>query len=475
MPPKQIQAAISSTAAGVRVPLDLIRNQRASERLAATSERGSSTCPPHQRFAAPRPRQRGLAALRARGRRAATKAPRPCTPPTHRRPPAARSSTKRNGHAARATLATRRARARGVRRAEKETHAHTRGEARRRADIPAPPPPPLSLSLSHTHTHTHTHLRWRCPMAPPRTDPKGRRPLASPMAEATECVSLVSPTEPEHLCCPVTRGLFRDPVFVPESGTTYEREALKSFWATLATARGAEEENAGGEAMGRGHAARPRRLRDPFTNRLLRSTRVYTNWDKRREVQAFLSEHPDFVPPGWDGHDVPPPAEGSESSTGNSGSESDDGACRRQTSGAGARASAVVGPGRATAPPSPPAPPPPPPREHLANIPPVPPRATMHGAHRQARVHKRGRAHALDADPQPPPPPPPPPPFPSSTWRRHRWKGPQEEEARPRSLAQPTPSKQVILFSRRGCRVGCGPRSRPAWPSGRLGGRRQRA
>ena len=32
--------------------------------------------------------------------------------------------------------------------------------------------------------------------------------------------------EPERLTCPITRGLFKDPVFVPESGNTYEARAL---------------------------------------------------------------------------------------------------------------------------------------------------------------------------------------------------------------------------------------------------------
>ena len=38
--------------------------------------------------------------------------------------------------------------------------------------------------------------------------------------------------EPDALCCPITHCVLRDPVFVPESGTTYEREALLNFWST---------------------------------------------------------------------------------------------------------------------------------------------------------------------------------------------------------------------------------------------------
>eukprot|EP00235_Prasinoderma_singulare_P001371 CAMPEP_0119171132 /NCGR_PEP_ID=MMETSP1315-20130426/23134_1 /TAXON_ID=676789 /ORGANISM="Prasinoderma singularis, Strain RCC927" /LENGTH=488 /DNA_ID=CAMNT_0007164943 /DNA_START=47 /DNA_END=1513 /DNA_ORIENTATION=- len=101
--------------------------------------------------------------------------------------------------------------------------------------------------------------------------------------------------EPSGLCCPVTAALFRDPVFVPESGTTYERSALLAFWATQAAAA---------EEAGCAEAARPR---DPFTNRALRSTRVFVNWDKRREVAAFLQAHPGWLPPGWETREVPPP------------------------------------------------------------------------------------------------------------------------------------------------------------------------
>jgi hypothetical protein len=32
--------------------------------------------------------------------------------------------------------------------------------------------------------------------------------------------------EPTHLLCSITLALLRDPVFVPQSGNTYERDAL---------------------------------------------------------------------------------------------------------------------------------------------------------------------------------------------------------------------------------------------------------
>ena len=43
--------------------------------------------------------------------------------------------------------------------------------------------------------------------------------------------------ESDALCCPITHCMLRDPVFVPESGTTYEREVLLNFWRTSAGVR----------------------------------------------------------------------------------------------------------------------------------------------------------------------------------------------------------------------------------------------
>ena len=93
--------------------------------------------------------------------------------------------------------------------------------------------------------------------------------------------------EPEHLCCPITRAMFLDPVFVAESGNTYERDALERFWRASAPTNAA---------------------RDPLTNERLESRAVYTNWDKRREVAAWLDAHEDATPSGWTSRRVPPPA-----------------------------------------------------------------------------------------------------------------------------------------------------------------------
>jgi hypothetical protein len=80
--------------------------------------------------------------------------------------------------------------------------------------------------------------------------------------------------EPTHLLCPITHALFRDPVFVPGSGNTYDRAGLLRFWDGAA-GRGGEK-------------------RDPLTNSPLLSheTTLFANWHVRREVQRFLDAHP---------------------------------------------------------------------------------------------------------------------------------------------------------------------------------------
>ena len=49
--------------------------------------------------------------------------------------------------------------------------------------------------------------------------------------DASSSSSSSSIDEPEHLLCPITRAMFRDPVFVPASGNTYERAAVARFWS----------------------------------------------------------------------------------------------------------------------------------------------------------------------------------------------------------------------------------------------------
>lgn len=89
--------------------------------------------------------------------------------------------------------------------------------------------------------------------------------------------------EPSWLLCPITQAIFRDPVFVVDSGNTYDRSAVLGYWARV------------GEA------------RDPLTNVRLGSREIRTNWDVRRNVQAFLDKHPTQHPEGWDSREMLPP------------------------------------------------------------------------------------------------------------------------------------------------------------------------
>lgn len=108
-------------------------------------------------------------------------------------------------------------------------------------------------------------------MAAPNTD-------NAAVGEATPTV-----VEPHWLMCPLTNALFRDPVFVVDSGNTYERDVVLGFWRIAGVAK------------------------DPLTNLQLATNDVRTNWAVRREVQSFLDEHPNYVPAGWDSRELPTP------------------------------------------------------------------------------------------------------------------------------------------------------------------------
>jgi len=70
--------------------------------------------------------------------------------------------------------------------------------------------------------------------------------------------------ETRNLVCPITHALYQDPV-VTLVGNTYERSAVLAFW----------------ERIGQ--------LRDPLTNATLQSDLLITNWDKKREVEVYVS------------------------------------------------------------------------------------------------------------------------------------------------------------------------------------------
>ena len=89
--------------------------------------------------------------------------------------------------------------------------------------------------------------------------------------------------EPEELLCPITRTMLRDPVFVVDSGHTYERSAILSHF----------DRNG---------------AKDPLTRRALSSTKVMTNWAMRNVVQAWLDKHPGVTPDGWDSRELLEPS-----------------------------------------------------------------------------------------------------------------------------------------------------------------------
>jgi leucine-rich repeat protein SHOC2 len=89
--------------------------------------------------------------------------------------------------------------------------------------------------------------------------------------------------EPEELICPITLNMFRDPVFVFDSGHTYERGAILSHF----------EQNG---------------AKDPLTRRALSSTKVMTLWSMRNVVQAWLDKHPGVTPDGWDSRELLEPS-----------------------------------------------------------------------------------------------------------------------------------------------------------------------
>ena len=90
--------------------------------------------------------------------------------------------------------------------------------------------------------------------------------------------------EPEHLICPISRIMFRDPVVVVESGHTYERENILAHFDRNGP-------------------------KEPLTGKLLEQDKlVMTNWALRNAVQDWLDEHPDVTPDGWDNRELPQPS-----------------------------------------------------------------------------------------------------------------------------------------------------------------------
>ena len=91
-----------------------------------------------------------------------------------------------------------------------------------------------------------------------------------------------SQVEPDHLLCPITRDMFRDPVILIESGHTYEKAAIQ-------------------------HHLRLRRT-DPRTNVRVQSIALSTNMAIRMAVDAWLADNPGVTPDGWDSRELLAPS-----------------------------------------------------------------------------------------------------------------------------------------------------------------------
>lgn len=79
--------------------------------------------------------------------------------------------------------------------------------------------------------------------------------------------------EPDHICCPITFTIFRDPVLVVSSGQTYDRDAIMKHFKYDD--------------------------RDPLTGVHLENKDIVPNIQTRRTVEAWLNERPKLRPKGW--------------------------------------------------------------------------------------------------------------------------------------------------------------------------------
>ena len=85
----------------------------------------------------------------------------------------------------------------------------------------------------------------------------------------------------DHLHCPITRVMFRDPVIVVDSGHTYESEAIIQHF-------------------------KKNGYFDPLTRQRINSNpTVITNFVARKGVQDWLDNNPTLIPEGWPNREVP--------------------------------------------------------------------------------------------------------------------------------------------------------------------------
>ena len=89
--------------------------------------------------------------------------------------------------------------------------------------------------------------------------------------------------EPDHLHCPITQVMFKDPVMLVSSGHTYERQAILRHLTLFNS--------------------------DPVTNRNIKNNTIVINWVVRKSVEQWLDNHPAVIPSGWKDRCVSPPAD----------------------------------------------------------------------------------------------------------------------------------------------------------------------
>ena len=128
----------------------------------------------------------------------------------------------------------------------------------------------LSLIPAHTHAEHPEMVKREHPEIDLTADEDDGEPV----------VQRVKVEEPDHLICPITREMFRNPVMLVESGQTYERAAIERHLRLKCT--------------------------DPSTNVPIKSTRVMTNRNTRMAVEAWLDDNPDVTPDGWESREMLP-------------------------------------------------------------------------------------------------------------------------------------------------------------------------
>jgi ankyrin repeat protein len=127
--------------------------------------------------------------------------------------------------------------------------------------------------FSEDHAHAHTMVKREHP----EIDLAAGEVDGEPVVQRRR-----SQVEPDHLLCPITRDMFRDPVILIESGHTYEKVAIE-------------------------HHLRLRRT-DPRTNVRVQSIALSTNMAIRMAVDAWLADNPGVTPDGWDSRELLAPS-----------------------------------------------------------------------------------------------------------------------------------------------------------------------